>query len=188
LRARGSRGRKPSRQANIPPPKICFPATPDLVRDTVLWFITDDKWTREINTRSMFLLHNLILPERAKHQTRENIEDVGNNPGLYLASVVMKDIEECAENKDNFRNLIQKLFDLSGETVKESSTIALRYDINTEQFDIDRAVQKIGNIKEQARFASSLYFDRIASARLRILGWIYHEFYGEWFKDFVKKK
>lgn len=180
--------RKRSKKTKGPPPKICFPVTPDLVRDVVLWFITNDKWTREINTRSMFLLHNLTWPDRAKPQTQENIEDVGNNPVLYLASVVMKDVEECAENKDNFRNLIQKLFDLSGETLKESSTIALRYDINTEQFDIDRAMEKIGNIKEQARFASSLCFDRIASARLRILGWIYHELYGEWFKDFVKKK
>ena len=47
-------------------------------------------------------------------------ENVGNNSVLYFANVVMKDIEECAENKHRFRELIQKLFDLSGETLKES--------------------------------------------------------------------
>ena len=153
-----------------------------------MWFVANDKWTKEINTKSMFLLHNLIWPEGTKRRAHENIENVKNNPVLYLASVVIKDVEACAENKHKFTNLIQKLFDVSGETLKESSRIALRYDINTQQFDIDRAMEKIGNIKEQARFASSLYFDRITSARLRILGWIYHELYGEWFKDFVKKK
>jgi len=74
-------------------PKISFPVTPDSVRDVVLWFITNDKWTREINTKSMFLLHNLIWPDRARSQAQVNIEDVGNNPVLYLASVVMKDVE-----------------------------------------------------------------------------------------------
>jgi len=180
--------RKRFKRAKGPPPKISFPVTPDSVRDVVLWFITNDKWTKEINTKSMFLLHNLIWPDSAKPQVQENIENVGNNPVLYLASVVMKDVEECAENKHKFRDLIQKLFDLGGETLKKSSRIALRYDINTQQFDIDRAMQKIGNTEEQARFATSLYFDRIASARLRILGWIYHQLYGEWFKDFEKKK
>lgn len=170
------------------PPKISLPISHDSVRALVLWFITNDKWTKEINTKSMFLLHNLIWPESTKRLAQENIENVENNPILYLMELVVKDVEECAQNKNKFRHLIQKLFDASGETLKECSRIALKYDINTKKFNIDRTMKKIENAEEQARFANSLYFDRMISARLRILGWIYHELYGEWIKDFLKER
>jgi len=170
------------------PPKIDSGITHDLIKDITLWFINNDKWTKEINTKSQFLLHNLIWPESTKSTIQKDIKNPENNPVLYLTRLIIKDVDKCGQNRDKFRDLIQKLFDLSGETLKRCSRITLKYNIDVKNFNIDRAMKKIGKAEEQTQFANSLYFDRMTSARLRILGWIYHELYGEWYKDFVKEE
>lgn len=170
---------------NPPPINV---VTRESIIDVVHWFITDDEWTKEINTKSQFLLHNLIWPKNKKSPTQENINNVENNPVFYLTELIIKDVQGCFQNRDKFRDLIQRLFDASGKTLEECAGICIKYDINTEKLDIDRAMKKIKNTKEETQFANSLYFDRMTSARLRILGWIYHELHGEWIKEFLKGK
>jgi len=170
------------------PPKISLPISHDSVRALVLWFITNDKWTKEINSKSQFILHGLVWPKSEEGPIQKKINNVENNPVFYLTELIIRDVQGIFQNKDKFRDLIQKLFDLSGKSLEECAKIVLKYNINEKRFNLDRAMKKIGDTEEQAQFAHSLYFDRMTSARLRILGWIYHELYGEWIKDFLKER
>jgi len=178
--------REPSGKMKNPPPINIV--TRESITDVVFWFIWNDKWTKEINSKSQFMLHDLVWPKNKESPIQKKINNVKNNPVLYLTELIIKDVQSVFQNKDKFRDLIQRLFDVSGKTLEECLKICLKYNINTEELDIDRAMKKIKNTKEQVRFVNSLYFDRMTSARLRILGWIYHELYGEWIKDFLKGK
>ncbi|MFX1508299.1 MAG: hypothetical protein ACFFDC_19635 [Promethearchaeota archaeon] len=154
------------------------------VAEFVLWFIKNEPIVNTIPNKSI----NTIFNEgyRPKSGIQNNPESFNPNikslsewflTKMYIDLNMLKD----ATNAE-FRQFIDMLDETSKETLVTSGLIGEKYDFNFEEFVYDAEIEKIPKGVERDLFKVNFLDDCVLSAEIRILAWLYHEYFGEWYK------
>lgn len=155
----------------------------DKVSEFVKWFIKNDPFANVISNRSANIIFEAgyapIVPlgyNPSKDKRFDNLTD------WFLAKLVqdIKNLREASET--DFKDFLDKLGDASSKTLITHGVIAHKYYLNFEKFVYEKEIQKIPAGKERELFKQNLMDDDILGAELRILGWLYHEWFGDWYK------
>lgn len=85
-------------------------------------------------------------------------------------------------NKVDFSKYIDTLDDEGKKTLIICGQISMKYDLNFESFIYDKEIIKIPEGEEREQFKQYFLEDNIIGGEIRILAWLYHEYFGEWYK------
>jgi len=76
---------------------------------------------------------------------------------------------------------IDELDEISSKALMAVGNIAMKYNINFKEFIYNREIKKIPKGIELESFKLNFFTDTIIASETRILGWLYHEYFGEWY-------
>ncbi len=85
-------------------------------------------------------------------------------------------------NKEEFRQFIDILDEAGEETLITAGKIASKYKLNFDNFIYEKEIEKIPAGTEREWFKINFLDDNVIGAEIRILGWLYHAYFGEWYK------
>lgn len=154
------------------------------VAEFVIWFIKNEPIANAISNRSS----NIIFNEgyRPKSGTQNNPESVKpdiNSLEEWFIVKIFIDLNMLKDaNKDEFRQFIDILDEAGRETLITAGEIATKYDLNFESFVYEREIEKIPNGAEQEWFKINFLDDNVLGGEIRILAWLYHEYFAEWYQ------
>ena len=89
--------------------------------------------------------------------------------------------------KQEFLDFIDKLDDEGKETLMTGGLISVKYDLSFDNFVYEKEIQKIPIGEERDLFKSSFLSDNIIGAEIKILAWLYHEYFNEWYNISEKR-
>jgi len=154
------------------------------VAEFIIWFIKNEPIANAISNRSS----NIIFNEgyRPKSETQNNPElvkpDINSIAEWFIVKVFI-DINMLKDaTKDEFRQFIDVLDEAGKETLITAGNIATKYDLNFEKFVYEREIEKIPDGTEREWFKRNFLDDNVLGAEIRILAWLYHEYFGEWYQ------
>ena len=84
--------------------------------------------------------------------------------------------------KQEFLNFIDKLDDEGKETLMTAGEMSVKYDLSFVNSEYEREIQKIPIGAERDLFKSSFLADNVIGAEMKILAWLYHIYFNEWYK------
>jgi len=156
----------------------------DKVAKFVIWFIKYEPISNAISNRSS----NIIFNEgyRPKSGIQNNPETYKSNINslsewffikIYLDLNMLKDA-----NKNEFRQFIDSLDEASIETLTVAGEIATKYNMKFENIVYEKEIEKIPHGKERDWFKINFLADNVLAAEIRILAWLYHEYFREWYQ------
>lgn len=154
------------------------------VAEFVLWFIKNEPIANAVSNRNS----NIIFNEgyRPKSGTQNNPESINANISslaewfitkIFIDLNILKDA-----SKEEFRQFIDILDEAGTETLITAGEIAAKYDLNFENFVYEREIEKIPVGTEREWFKINFLDDNVLGAEIRILAWLYHEYFGEWYQ------
>lgn len=159
---------------------------PDMekVAGFVHWFIKNEPLVNVILNRS----NNIIFNEgyRPKSGVQNNPESHNPNIGslaewfftkIYIDLNFLKD-----SSKEKFREFIDLLDEAGKETLTNAGNIGDKYHLNFENFVYEKEIEKIPEGSDREWFKLNFLDDNVLGAEIRILAWLYHEYYGEWYQ------
>jgi hypothetical protein len=157
----------------------------DKVAEFVIWFIKNEPIANTISGPSS----NIIFNEGFKPLTGAK-----NNPELFKADIgslsewfivkIFIDLNETLKNatKDEFEQFIDSLNKINGETLVTYAEIGIKYDIDMNNFVYRKEIEKIPEGSERMLFKGNFLSDNVLAAEIRILAWLYYNYFGEWYK------
>jgi len=148
----------------------------------VMWFIDNDPFVKTITDQSS----NIIFEDGCMPSIL-----VGRNPSKKFCNLIDWFIEKLTQDIEALRNASQMDFEdflrqIDQESNKifiTSGKIAYKYNLDFKEFVYDKEIQKIPTGKERNLFKKNLLDDSVLGAESRILGWLYHEWFGDWYKE-----
>ncbi len=162
--------------------------SPEKVAEFVIWFIKNEPFVNVISNRSSNIIFNEGYRPRAGDVN--NPESVNPNiSGLaewfitktFIDLNILKDA-----TKDEFILFLDMLGEVGDETLITSGTIGMKYGFKFENFVYEKEIEKIPAGPERERFKVNFLEDNVIGAELRLLAWLYHEYFGDWYQ--IKEK
>ena len=154
------------------------------IAEFIIWFIKNEPVVSTISNQSS----NIIFNEgyRPKSGTQNNPESVKpdiNSLAEWFIVKVFIDLNMLKDaTKEEFRQFIDILDEAGRETLITAGEIATKYDLNFENLVYEREIEKIPAGTEREWFKINLLDDNVLGAEIRILAWLYHEYFGEWYQ------
>lgn len=154
------------------------------VRQLVSWFIQNDPNVSVVSSRSS----NIIFNENIKPHFEQdgNPDDfVSNIESLseWFVTKIFIDLGKLKDaSKEEFVQFIDSLCDLSHNFLISAGEVGEKYNLSFEGFIYENEINKIPNGKERERFKENFLKDNVISAEMRILGWLYHEYFDDWYR------
>jgi hypothetical protein len=150
----------------------------------VEWFLKNEKFVDVIRSRSSNIIYN--------EGFRPSVP-VGVNP--ETASQKVKNLEEWfirkiygdlnllkGKSKQHWKDFINKLDAAGKETLITAGEIGVKYSLTFENFVYEKEISKIPVGSEREHFKANFLSDNVIGAEIRILAWLYHQYFGEWYK------
>lgn len=153
------------------------------VAEFLMWFIKNEQFVNVICNRSS----NIIFNEgyRPKCGTYNNPESIKSHIDSLVEWFILKvfiDLNMLKdESKENFKQFIDLLDEAGKETLISAHEIATKYNLIFDNFVYEREIKKIPRGPEREWFKVSFLADNVLGAEIRILMWLYHEYFGEWY-------
>jgi hypothetical protein len=155
-----------------------------MVTEFVKWFVKNEPLANVISGRSSNIIFEAgyapFVPlgyNPSKDKKFDNLTD-------WFVAKLLQDIKNLrGASKTDFNDFLDKLVDAGSKTLITHGEIAYKYDLNFEKFIYEAEIQKIPAGKERELFKQNLMDDDILGAEMRILGWLYHEWFGDWYKS-----
>ena len=150
----------------------------------VAWFIKNDPFAKTISNPSS----NIIFNEgyRPKLGTQNSPESINPNISTLTEWFITKifiDLNMVKDtSKDEFRQFIDLLDKASTETLITSSETAIKYNLKATRFVYEKEIEKIPPGEEREHFKVNFLHDNVLGAEIRILAWLYHDYFGEWYQ------
>jgi len=175
------------------PPLKTSGGRPTLSRDEILdeiktsefikWFIKNEPFANTITNRSSNIIfeagHIPFVPlgyNPSEDKKFDNLTD-------WFVAKLVQDIKNLRNaSKTEFKDFLDKLGNAGNKTLITAGEIAHKYDLNFEKFVYENEIQKIPAGEERETFKKNFLDDNVIGAETRILGWLYHEWFGEWYK------
>jgi len=154
------------------------------VAELANWFIKNDRFAKPIGNPSC----NVIFGEgyRPKSGTENTPEAVNTNirdltewfvTKLFIDLNLLKDA-----NREEFKSFLDMLGEASDETLANAGKIAMKYDLNLDSFVYENEIKKIPEGTEREWFKVNFLDDAVSAAEMRMLAWLYHQYFGEWYQ------
>lgn len=154
------------------------------VKDFVEWFLKHENFVTTLLEPS----NNTIFNEgyRPLSDERNNPEKITNkitNLEVWFVSKMFIDLNFLKNlSKEEWVNFIDEL-DKEGEmTLIKSAEIVRKYNLDTEHFIYHREITKITNEKDLVDFKKNFLQDNVLGAEIRILAWLYLNYFNEPYK------
>jgi len=148
------------------------------VDEFVLWFIRTDPFVKTISYPSS----NLIFNEAYRRESDIFNRNIGSLSEWFVTKIFI-DLNTVKDfGKDEFRTYIDLLDKASIETLTIAGTIATKYDFNATNFIYEKEIEKIPSGEERECYKVNFLKDNVLAAEIRILSWLYHEYFGEWYQ------
>lgn len=149
----------------------------------VKWFIKNEPFANAISNRSsniIFEAGNIpSVPHGYNPPKNKNFDNLAD----WFVAKLTQDIKELkTASKIEFKNFLDKLGEAGNKTLITAGELAVKYNLNFEKFVYENEIQKIPAGKERDLFKKNFLDDNVIGAEQRILGWLYHEWFGEWYK------
>lgn len=167
-------------------PTISKKDIPDMIKVAkfVKWFIENDPLVKVIRNRSSNIIFNegyrpkagnLNNPEKYNPNIKELWEWFFTK--IYVDLNLLKDA-----NKEEFRDFIDLLDEAGKKTLTNAFKISSKYGLSFENVSYEKEIEKIPEGKEREHFKMNFFEDNVLGAEIRILAWLYHEYFGEWYR------
>jgi len=153
------------------------------VAEFVVWFIKHDPIVKAISSQSNNVIFNKGY--RPRSGTQNNPESLNPNIGSlaeWFITRIFLDLNILEDaGKEQFKNLIDVYAESSKDPLITATTIGAKHGFTFENFIYEREVEKIPQA-ERAQFEENFLQDSVYHAQIRILAWLYHEYFGEWYQ------
>lgn len=101
----------------------------------------------------------------------------------WFVAKMNQDIRQLSSaSAPDFKAFVDKLNSAHWPALHAACLIAERYGLNFRRFVYERQIQKIPAGEERHAFKESLLNDAVIGAETRILGWLYHVWFGDWYE------
>ena len=149
----------------------------------VKWFIKNEPFANAISNRSsniIFEAGNIpsvpIGYNPPKDKKFDNLSD-------WFVAKLTQDIKKLkTASKIEFKSFLDEHGEAGNKTLITAGELAVKYNLNFEKFVYEEEIQKIPAGKERDLFKKNFLDDNVIGAEQRILGWLYHEWFGDWYK------
>lgn len=157
---------------------------PQKVKDFVQWFLKHEKLVTTLLEPS----NNIIFNEgyRPFYEEGSNPEEITKMitslEGWFITKM-FTDLNLLQNApKEDWRNFIDKLDKLGEKTLITSGELAIKYGLNTKQFIYTKEIVKIPPGKDLEIFKTNYLRDNVLGAEIRILAWLYLNYFNESYK------
>lgn len=148
----------------------------------VKWFMKNDELVTISNPSTNILFDEGYRPKSGMPNDPESINPNISNVEEWFITKIFLDLNMLKDvTKEEFMQFIDILNEASTETLITVGRIALKYNLDFENFVYEREIEKIPAGIERERFKENFFTDSILASETRILGWLYHEYFGEWY-------
>lgn len=155
------------------------------VSEFVNWFIKNEPIVNVFSGLSSNIIFNEgIRPIIGNSNDPEVFKDDINDLKEWFVIKIYIDLNNNLKNynREEFELFIDLLNKNSEETLVIYAEIAMKYNFNMEKFVYMNEIKKIPNEHERAIFKVNFLSDNTLAAETRILAWIYHDYFNEWYQ------
>ncbi len=149
----------------------------------VKWFIKNEPFANAISNRSsniIFEAGNLPSVSFGHNPSKDKKFD---NLSDWFVAKLTQDIKKLkTASQSEFEDFLDKLGEAGNKTLITAGELAVKYNLNFDKFVYENEIQKIPAGKERNLFKKNFLDDNVIGAEQRILGWLYHEWFGDWYK------
>src|SRR3989344_6088466 len=149
----------------------------------VKWFIKNEPFANAISNRSsniIFEAGNIPSVPLGYNPPKDKKFD---NLSDWFVAKLTQDIKKLkTASKTEFKSFLDEHGEAGNKTLITAGELAVKYDLNFEKFVYEEEIQKIPAGKERDLFKKNFLDDNVIGAEQRILGWLYHEWFGDWYK------
>ncbi|MDY0082014.1 MAG: hypothetical protein RBR74_02410 [Ignavibacteriaceae bacterium] len=85
-------------------------------------------------------------------------------------------------NKVEYKQFIDELVALSYVTLSTVGNIGIKYNVDFRNSVYEEEIKKIPAGSERETFKANFITDCVLGAEIRIMAWLYHDYFDEWFK------
>lgn len=160
---------------------------PDIVKviEFVAWYLKNEPIANELNNRSNHIIYNegcrpLIDVNNIPDITNPKIDSILKWFGVKFFYDINKLIKA---NQAEFKKFLDDLTMSSNTTLSTAGNIGIKYNVNYENFVYEKEIEKIPVGTERETFKANHLTDNVFGAEIRIVAWLYHDYFGDWFKS-----
>jgi hypothetical protein len=149
----------------------------------VIWFIKHERVVNAITNES----NNVIFNEgyRPASGTKNNPESAKHDINNLVEWFTIKLFTDLNMLKDVAQEEFKQFIDMENEVSVKKLLILMelekKYDINNENFDYNKEIEKIPVGDDREFFKLYKLIDNVSAAETRILVWVYHSFFNKWY-------
>lgn len=149
----------------------------------VKWFIKNEPFANAISNRSSNIIFEAgTIPSVQLGYNPPKDKKFDNLSDWFVAKLT-QDIKKLkTASKTEFKSFLDEQGEAGNKTLITAGELAVKYNLNFEKFVYENEIQKIPAGKERELFKKNFLDDNVIGAEQRILGWLYHEWFGEWYK------
>lgn len=149
----------------------------------VKWFIKNEPFANAISNRSSNIIFEAgNIPSVPLGYTPPKDKKFDNLSDWFVAKLT-QDIKKLkTASKAEFKDFLDKHGEAGNKTLITAGELAVKYNLNFEKFVYENEIQKIPAGKERDLFKKNFLDDNVIGAEQRILGWLYHEWFGDWYE------
>ncbi len=147
------------------------------------WFIKNEPLVSVVSSKSLNVIFDEgITPRVSYGYNPEKSKDIDCLLDWFMEKT-MEDIENLATMpKAEFKAFMDRLVRDGTRALIISGELGIKHDLNLKKYTYEKEIKKIPAGKERELFKKNFLNDNIIGAELRILGWLYHEWFAEWYK------
>lgn len=154
------------------------------VAEFVVWWIKNEPIASVISGRSSNIIFNEGYRPKLVNQNNPELvrQDINSLAKWFIVKVFidLNILEDVA--KDEFMKFIDILDEASEETLITAGNMGIKYDINFDNFVYEKEIEKISEESERNLFKANFLSDNVLAAEIRILAWLYYNYFGEWYQ------
>lgn len=154
------------------------------VTEFVTWFIKNDEIANTISGHSSSILFREgVRPITGDQNDPASIKlDINNLPEWFIIKMFI-DLNKLKDaGKNEFEQFIDFLSETSMETLVIVGEMGIKYNFDFNHFVYEKEIEKIPDGWERTSFKTNFLSDNVLSAETRILAWLYHNYFDEWYK------
>lgn len=147
------------------------------------WFIKNEPFANTISNRSSNIIFNEGNTPNVPIGYNPSIDRKFDNLSEWFVAKLIQDIKLLRNaSQSEFKSFLDNLYKAGDKTLMTSGMIAINHNLNFDRFIYDYEIQKIPAGIERELFKKNFLDDNVIGAEIRILGWLYHEWFGDWYK------
>ena len=158
------------------------------VSEFIVWFIKNEPIANALNNPSNHIIFNegyrpLLEVDDIPDLTDPKIDNILK----WFAVKFFYDLNKLSSaNKNEFKQFLDKLVEIGDTTLSTAGNIGIKYNVDFQKFMYEKEIEKIPKGNEREMFKVNYLTDNFIGAEIRIMAWLYYNYFGEWYQ--LRKK